>query len=148
MLDVTVELTDTGEVSADIEAAALEAALAMAKIIYAGSQAEVPVDTERLKKSGRVEKREDEVAVVYGGPGVRYAAAVHEGVRGTGQKGVSVKVGHYKRGKSHYLRDPMMKAPELLKAGAKAMRRSMDALANKTYKRVRAVRNYGPGGGR
>ena len=57
-------------------------------------------------------------------------------------------MGHYKRGKSHYLRDPAMEASKLLKAGAEAMRKHLDALANKTYKRVRAVRNYGPGGGR
>ena len=141
-----VELADIGEVGVDLRAASLEAAQAMAKVIYAGSQAEVPVDTGRLKESIKLEVRKDSVAVIYGGPGVRYAAAVHEGVRGTGVKGASVKVGHYKRGKSHYLRDPMLEASKLLKAGAEAMRKSMDALATKTYKRVRAVRNYGPVG--
>ena len=146
MLDVTVELTDTGQVGADLKAATLEAATAMAKLIYAGSQAEVPVDTGRLKESIKLEVRESSVAVIYGGHGVRYAAAVHEGVRGTGVKGQSVKVGHYKRGKSHYLRDPAMQAPKLLKAGAASMRKSLDAMSQKTYKKVRAVRNYGPGG--
>ena len=144
--DAIVELADTGEVSADLTKATIEAAAEMARIIYAGSQAEVPVKDGRLKASGRVEIRKDGAAVIYGGPGVRYAAAVHEGVRGTGVKGVSVKVGHYKQGKSHYLRDPMMQASKLLKAGAQSMRKSMDALASKTYKKVRAVRNYGPGG--
>ena len=147
MIEFTTETLDTGDVIAHMKGASLEAAMAMARIVYAGSQAEVPVDKGRLKASGRIERRVDAVAVMYGGQGVRYAAAVHEGVRGTGVKGVSVKVGKYRRGKSHYLRDPLMKASELLSAGAEAYKEAMAGLAQKTYKSVRAVRNYGPGGG-
>ena len=87
-------------------------ALAMAEDILARSQAEVPVATGELKRSGRIEKGPGgTVAVVYGGPNVRYAASVHNipGVR-------------YARGKWQYLRDPAMESRKVGAAAAGAVR--------------------------
>ena len=106
MIDIRVDI-DTGTVIGYLQKAMSEAAHEQAKIIYALSQEQVPVDTGRLSKSGRIEWYEGgqtkssggaplrrrlpgEAAVVYGGRGVEYAAAVHDGVRGTGKTGESV----------------------------------------------------------
>ena len=94
-----------------VKGSAEAGALAMAEDILARSQAEVPVATGELKRSGRIEKVKDGAAVVYGGPNVRYAAAVHEipGVR-------------YARGKWQYLRDPAMESRKVGAAAAGAVR--------------------------
>ena len=148
MFEDVVVTTNTGLVIAALKGASKETANAIAKAVYVHSQGEVPVDHGNLKASGRVEARNDGSAVVYGDNNVPYAAAVHEGFRGIrGQPGKSVKVGRYKRGKSHYLRDPLMRVAELLKAGAGAYRLVFEEVARKTYKSVSSVRDYGPGGG-
>ena len=97
------------EVKVDFDTAAMQklfadlrddAAEAMARAAYEESQKQVPRNTGRLARSGRVERRKDgESAVTYGGPEARYAAVVHDkpGVR-------------YRRGKWKFLRDPLMKA--------------------------------------
>ena len=165
MIDIRVDI-DTGTVLGYMQRAFSEAALEMARIIYADSQKLVPVDTGRLKASGRVEFYRDgrthtsdgsgsavrprlpgEAAVVYGGRGVPYAAAVHDGVRGTGVKGESVPVESYKRGQSQYLRDAAMQAQKLLRAGADVYKEYVRKSAKAGYKSVRAVRDFGPGGG-
>ena len=93
------------------------------------SEASAPV---RIRPPG-------EAAVVYGGRDVPYAAAVHDGVRGTGVKGQSVPT-TFKRGKSGYLRDPAMQGRQLLTAGAAAVRKALNDAARQSYKSVRAVR--------
>ena len=163
MLTIRVDI-DTGAVEHAVRGGLDDAAAAMARVIYSLSQAQVPVDTGRLSRSGRVEwneggttrstqgaplqrRPEGEAAVVYGGKGVAYAAAVHDGVRGTGRKGQSVKVGSYRQGKSQYLRDPAMRARELRETGAGALRKALnDANLVTGRKRAGAVRNFGPGG--
>lgn len=56
----------------------------VAEKVFADSQTKspcVPVDTNALRESGRVEVVKEGYAVVYGGPGVDYAAYVHDDLR-------------------------------------------------------------------
>ena len=56
----------------------------IAEKVFADSQTKspcVPVDTNALRESGRVEPVKEGYAVVYGGPGVDYAAYVHDDLR-------------------------------------------------------------------
>ena len=163
MLTIRVDI-DTGAVEHAVRGGLDKSAEAMARVIYTLSQAEVPVRFGNLSKSGRVEwnvngttrsekgapirrRPRGDAAVVYGDDSVPYAAAVHDGVRGTGVKGQSVKVASYHQGKSQYLRDPAMRARELREAGAAALRKALiEANVVTGRKTVAAVKNFGPGG--
>ena len=99
----------------ELEQLAEDAAMAMAQGTYRESQEQVPVDTGRLKRSGRVERQQDgSVAIIYGGPGARHAAPVHN------QPGV-----RYRRGKSMYLRDPLMAGKKRLEDAANVYREKL-----------------------
>ena len=112
---IEVRFTDNFDaVIADMEEASKRAALKMAQLGYELSQEDVPVNTGKLKRSGRVEQLKGAKArVTYGGSDAPYAAFVHEkpGVR-------------YRHGKWKYLRDAMMEA------------RKMEAVAAAEYRRI------------
>ena len=107
-MSIEVRFTFNAGVLADAVGAAEDAAEAMAEDVLKRSQGVVPVQTGKLKQSGRVAKRSDgSAAVVYGGAGVSYAAAVHA------------------RPGKRFLRDPAMDTRKLGKAVAEAYRRRL-----------------------
>ena len=71
--------------------------MAMAQSALDTSNRYVPVDTGRLQGSGRIERRPNGLAVVYGGPAAPYALAVHE------RRGI-----RYRRGRRRYLASALM----------------------------------------
>ena len=81
--------------------------MAMAQSALDTSNRYVPVDTGRLQGSGRIERRPNGLAVVYGGPAAPYALAVHE------RRGI-----RYRRGRRRYLASALIDRPKLLQAAA------------------------------
>lgn len=136
--------SEAPKVRVALKQASEEALLAMARLIYAESQKQVPVDTSRLKLSGRVtavekKMRSLRVRVTYGSKQVPYAAWVHENRYKKRAPAV------FAQGKEQYLRGPLLKIPKLLAKGAEAYAKTMRK--GGSYKSVRAVRDHGPGGG-
>lgn len=81
MIDVEVTTIDVDKLTAKLLGAADDAATAMAEEINREAQANVPVDSGDLKRSGKVHpsKRGKATArVTFGGGKVKYAAIVHE----------------------------------------------------------------------
>lgn len=133
------------EVRATAKEASAAAATAMAQHVYVMSQEEVPVDTKRLKLSGRVEKAKRvsggyQARVTYGDKVVDYAVAVHE------NRYKKRRPARFRTGKAQYLRDPAMKVAELAEAGYEAMEAAFRKLEGTGHRAPRAVRDYGPQG--
>lgn len=96
-----------GRVSLVVRQATREAVNEFMQRVFEDSQQLVPVDTGRLKASGRVEARGDEVAIVYDAP---YAAVIHEGFRRDPRTGKLIKLDT----RTKYLEEPFQKRlPEL-----------------------------------
>ncbi|AEG14701.1 hypothetical protein Desku_1114 [Desulfofundulus kuznetsovii DSM 6115] len=96
-----------GRVSLTVKQAAREAVNEFIRRVFEDSQQLVPVDTGRLKASGRIETRGNETCIIYDTP---YAAVIHEGFRHDPRTGKLIKLDT----RTKYLEEPFqLHLPEL-----------------------------------
>ena len=112
---ISVNKKGLGKLRAAIRSNISNFSEAMAEGVYRESQTEVPVDTGRLKRSGKVIRNNDKTAsITYGGRDAIYAPIIHE------DRSLNLR-----NGKAGYLRDPLLRAKNSMEPLLKEIKRRL-----------------------